>query len=51
MFRGALQKRYNGGNPRQKIEVKVAMASAALGFGMGLMGAIKALQTFVFKTI
>jgi hypothetical protein len=44
MFRGAIKKEANA-TKRQKTEVKFALCSAALGVGMGIMGAVKAIQS------
>jgi hypothetical protein len=45
MFRGAIQKCITAPTRRQKIEVKVALSSAALGFVLGIMGAIQAVRS------
>ena len=44
MFRGAIRKLPNP-TRRQLSEVKVALASAAIGTGLGIMGAVKAVQS------
>ena len=46
MFRGAIQKLSNP-TKSQKLEVKLALGSAVLGLGMGIMGAIKAVQSIL----
>jgi len=46
MFRGAVRKLPNANN-RQKLEVKGALASAGLGVAMGVIGAIKAVQSIL----
>jgi len=46
MFRGAIKKLPNP-TKMQKNEVKLALGSAALGLGMGIMGAIKAVQSIM----
>ena len=45
MFRGAIKKKGDAATKGQKLEVKGALASAALGTAMGIMGAIKAVQS------
>jgi hypothetical protein len=44
MFRGAIKKLSNP-TKLQKTEVRFALGSAVLGLGMGVMGAIKAVQS------
>jgi len=46
MFRGAIKKLSNP-TKLQKLEVKVALTSAVAGLGMGIMGAIKAVQAVI----
>ena len=46
MFRGAIRKLPNP-TKLQKVEVKVALASAVVGAGLGIMGAIKAVQSIL----
>ena len=46
MFRGAIKKLPNP-TKLQKNEVKLALCSAALGLGMGIMGAFKAVQSIL----
>jgi hypothetical protein len=46
MFRGAIKK-LKAPTKLQKAEVKVALSSAVLGAGLGIMGAAKAVQSLL----
>jgi hypothetical protein len=46
MFRGAI-KRLPNPTPRQKREVIVAMTSAVVGTALGIVGAVKAVQSIL----
>ena len=45
MFRKAIAQKGKSATAGQKREVKVAMASALAGIGMGILGAVKAVQS------
>jgi len=47
MFRGAVQNKGVKATPGQHLEVKLALALAALGVIMGAMGATKAVQSIL----